>query len=76
VENQASQVLESALHLPQSDRAFIAEKLIESLDVDEDSPISDEWLQEIRRRCASTDKGEVELIPAEKVIEKVLESLE
>jgi putative addiction module component (TIGR02574 family) len=63
--NETAQVLESALHLPAPDRAFLAEQLLASLDSDEDFPLSEEWRKEILRRCEEIDRGEVELIPAD-----------
>lgn len=37
-----------------------------------DFPISDEWKQEIQRRCQEIDNGQVELIPAEAALETLL----
>jgi putative addiction module component (TIGR02574 family) len=76
MDNQTAQILEGALHLPESDRAFIAEKLIESLDADDAPPVSDEWREEIRRRAAAIDRGEVKLIDGEKVFKEAFEALE
>jgi putative addiction module component (TIGR02574 family) len=72
----AIQILESALNLPQQARAFLAEKLLESLDADLDFCLSEEWRQEIVHRCAQIDKGEVSLIPADEAIQKAYEALE
>lgn len=73
--NETAQVLESALHLPASDRAFLAEQLLASLDGDEDFPLSEEWRKEILRRCEEIDMGVVELIPAEEVFKEAYDSL-
>lgn len=75
IKNKEAQILEQALHLPSSVRAFLAEKLLESLDSDIDFSVSDEWRQEIARRCEQIDQGDVELIPAEIVFEKAFEAL-
>ncbi len=44
---------------------YTAEVLLESLDFEEDFPISDEWLEEINKRCQEIDEGKVELIPGD-----------
>lgn len=75
MKNEAQQILESALQLPQNARAFLAEKLIESLDAEADFEISDEWRAEIARRCEEIDNGMIELIPAEEVFKKAFEAL-
>ena len=71
----AAQVLEKALDLTHEGRAFLAEKLLESLDADSDFPIPEEWKQEILRRCQQIDRGEVELIPADKVFDEASKAL-
>ncbi len=38
-----------ALRLPKKSRAFLAEKLIESLDYEDEFAISTEWIEEIHR---------------------------
>jgi putative addiction module component (TIGR02574 family) len=63
------------LDLPREDRAFLAEKLLESLDFDEAFPISPEWKAEIARRCREIDEGTVELIPGEQVFDEVTKAL-
>ena len=44
-------VLAEALSLDASTRALIADVLLESLDADDDFAVSQEWLEEIRRRA-------------------------
>ncbi len=61
------QKFSGGLYLPTPSRAFVAEKLLESLDYEEDFVISDKWLAEIRRRVAAIDAGQIQMIPAEKV---------
>jgi putative addiction module component (TIGR02574 family) len=62
--------MKEALQLPREARALIAEKLLESLDFDEPFELSEEWRQEIARRCREIDQGEVELIPGEQVFKE------
>jgi len=64
-------ILDDAMQLEPNTRAFIAETLIESLDLDEDFPLSQEWLEEIRRRCAEIDSGKAELIDGATVINEL-----
>ncbi|MGD0094135.1 MAG: addiction module protein [Planctomycetota bacterium] len=64
-------VVQEALHLPRESRAFLAEKLLESLDYEEAAEVSPEWMDEIRRRCREIDDGTVTLIPAEKVLQEL-----
>lgn len=49
-------VVSEAMELPPSLRAFVAEKLIESLDAADSPPLSSKWRDEVRRRCA---EGEI-----------------
>ncbi len=64
-------IVDSALALPSNSRAYIAEVLLESLDFEEDFPISDEWLKEISKRCQQIDAGKVELIPGDEGLAKL-----
>ena len=61
-------IIEEAMSLPPNTRAKIAEALLETLDHDEDFKISDEWLQEISRRCEQIDTGTAELIEGDAAI--------
>ena len=62
-----NQMLAEALTLPAHVRGFIAEKLLESLDYEEDFQLSEEWLNEVRRRAREIDEGIVTTIPASQV---------
>ena len=68
-------VVSEALELPSSIRAFVAEKLIESLDVPEVSGLSAKWKTELRRRCAEVERGVVKLRSADAVFKKAYASL-
>ncbi len=63
----AEQVMVDALGLPPPLRAFVAERLIESLDIPDTAPLSTRWREEIRRRCTELDRGAVELRDADQV---------
>ena len=58
-------IVDNVLALPANSRAYIAEVILESLDFEEDFPISDEWMKEIRKRCHEIDEGKVDLIPGD-----------
>jgi hypothetical protein len=64
-------VLEEALQLEPTSRAFIAETLLHSLDFEQDYPISQEWLEEIRHRCSEIDGGKAELLDNPVVINEL-----
>ena len=63
-------IVSQALSLPAQARAFVAEKLIESLDTEPDGEISPAWADEIRKRRRQIDEGLVELRDAEDVFDK------
>ncbi len=72
---QTESIMKEALQLPREARALLAEKLLESLDLDEPFEISEEWSREITRRCREIDEGEVELIPGDQVLREAAEGL-
>ena len=71
----AEKVVSEALDLPPVLRAFVAEKLIESLDFTDASELSAKWRKEIRRRCIQVDRDAVKLSDAETVFAKAYASL-
>ncbi len=48
-------ITEQALKLAPASRAYIAEILLESLDYEEDFIVSEQWRQDIQKRCKETD---------------------
>ena len=57
------ELLESALQLPERDRADLAASLIESLDDSFDVDAQTAWAEEVRRRVADLDGGLVKTVP-------------
>jgi putative addiction module component (TIGR02574 family) len=53
----SERLLSQVLELPESDRAELAARLLESLDPGNDPAIDDAWAEEIERRCAASDAG-------------------
>ena len=60
-------IIAEVLSLSPQARAFIAEKLIESLDSEQEAILSPAWKEEVRKRCREIDEGTVELRDAEEV---------
>ncbi len=59
------EVLNTALQLPERDRADLAASLIESLDQPFDSDSQTAWAEEVGRRVAELDAGTVRPVPWE-----------
>ncbi|MCK9364574.1 MAG: addiction module protein [Syntrophales bacterium] len=71
----ADKIVTDAMALPPVLRAFVAEKLIESLDESADTPLSVKWKEEIHRRCAEIDNSVETLRNAEEVFKNAYASL-
>lgn len=71
----AEKIVTDALELPPALRAFVAEKLIESLEESDSLPLSAQWKEEILRRCAEIDKNGAQLCNADAVFKKAYASL-
>ena len=66
----AEKVITEALALSPQARAFVAERLIESLDAGPGETLSPAWRDELRKRCREMDEGAVELRAAADVFAK------
>ncbi|MEK7175570.1 MAG: addiction module protein [Patescibacteria group bacterium] len=75
MEISTKQVVLEALKLPPLLRAFVAEKIIESLDEIQGPDLSQEWKKVIARRCQEIDQNLVELKQAESVFERAYSKL-
>jgi putative addiction module component (TIGR02574 family) len=64
-----------ASELPERDRATLAGLLIESLETDPDPDVEAAWSDEIKRRVAELESGNVETIPWEEVRRRLLDRL-
>ena len=60
-------IIAEVLSLSPQARAFVAEKLIESLDSEPAVTLFAAWQNEVRKRCRELDEGTVELRDAEDV---------
>ena len=64
------EIEQSALKLDEKQRAKLAKRLLISLEESIDEDIEQAWIDEINRRKAQVESGEVETIPGEEVLEK------
>ncbi len=71
----AEKIVSEALALSPQARAFVAERLIESLDAQPVPGLSPAWQKELDRRCREIDAGEVELREAEDVFARSFAAL-
>ena len=71
----ADTIVREALSLSPHARAFVAERLIESLDASPGADLSPAWREEIRKRCQEVDGGTVELRDAADVFAKAYAAL-
>ena len=67
----AEQVAEEALALPSEARALLADRLVESLDPDEDGYLRALWVAEARRRQDDVRSGRVKTIPYDEAMARV-----
>jgi len=68
-----AEIMNEVLELPRADRSYLASKLIESLD--EDQELAPEWKEEIGKRVARRASGESTQISQEELhqdIERIL----
>jgi putative addiction module component (TIGR02574 family) len=66
-----AQILEEAEQLSASERAELADRIVESLAYDIPSEIAQAQITEVRRRIAQVEAGEVALIPGEEALAHV-----
>lgn len=67
MKNTIDTIIAEVLALSPQARAFVAEKLIESLDAEPEITLSAAWQDEVRKRCREIDDGTVELRNADDV---------
>ncbi|MFM9905579.1 MAG: addiction module protein [Pyrinomonadaceae bacterium] len=69
-------ITEAALSLPSGDRALLADRLLDSLELrNESASISDAWMHEIRYRVEDVKSGKAKLIDGPEGLARVRESL-
>ncbi len=70
-----NQIADDILELPVSDRAFLAHRLIQSLDEQSDSDAEALWMEEIDRRSTEIKKNRVACRPIGDVIANIRRKL-
>ena len=66
-----AEILLEASELPESDRAELAGRLLETLHGEPDEDVEAAWAEEVERRVRQLDAGEVKTIPWEEVRAKL-----
>ena len=66
-----AELFEEASQLPETDRAELAGRLLDSLHGVPDAGVEAAWAEEIERRIRQVDSGEVKTIPWEDVRAKL-----
>jgi hypothetical protein len=69
------QILQEIALMPAPTRAFIAEKILEMLDIEEQINLSPEWLSLIQQRVADIDAGAVQMVGAEEALNQIWSEL-
>lgn len=67
------EIEKSALRLNNQEKARLADKLLQSIYGEADSEIDMAWIEEVRRRKASLEKGEATLFGAADVMKEARE---
>jgi putative addiction module component (TIGR02574 family) len=67
----ANKVFNEALSLPAETRVNLVEKLLTSLNLPTQPEIDRLWAEEAEKRITQIDKGEVKLVPGEKVFSNI-----
>jgi putative addiction module component (TIGR02574 family) len=64
-------IVQDMLKLPPATRAYLAEMLLQGLDYEEDFSISEEWMNEIHRRCHEINEEQIQLVNAEDALARL-----
>ncbi|HKW15914.1 MAG TPA: addiction module protein [Terriglobales bacterium] len=67
---EAHELLQKALELPENERAELAGNLISSLDTTIDPDVDAAWQAEVARRAQEVESGKVKTVPWEQVRQK------
>ena len=65
----ANAIFEAAMQLPEADRFDLAERLLATLDESMQPPVDPAILAEIQRRVEALDRGELEVLDGEPILE-------
>lgn len=76
VTSSARKVLEEALALPEEDRRRVAEALLDSVPREPEQEVESAWRDEVVRRIAEVERGEVVLETWSEVKQRIRETLD
>lgn len=71
--NTAFELMEDVLKLPRQDRSYLATKIIESLEQNDD--LSPKWMEELDRRVESWKSGESPAVNSEDLHQEIRDRL-
>jgi len=69
------QILQEVALMPAPTRAYIAEKILEMIDAEEQIHLSPEWISLIENRVADIDAGVVQMVKADDVMKQIWSEL-
>lgn len=64
-------IINEVLELPADARISLVDRILASLNLPIRPDIDHLWAEEVERRVAEIDRGEIELIPGEEVFDKI-----
>lgn len=68
-------VVKSALELPESERAEVARRILETLDEGFATGVEDEWAREVAKRLRDLESGQAETMPASEAFSRARKRL-
>lgn len=68
---EASKILTEVLALPPDERAQLVEKILDSLGAEPDKERLERWAAEAESRLDAIDRGELDVLPGEEVLERL-----
>ena len=70
-----NRLIDEAMQLQPSIRAFIAEVILDTLDCEDNFLVSSAWQVEMQKRCAAIDTGTARLVGNESAFRSLRDSL-
>ena len=68
---EASRILTEVLALPPDERAQLVEKILDSLGAEPDNERLERWAAETESRLDAIDRGELDVLPGNEVLERL-----
>jgi putative addiction module component (TIGR02574 family) len=68
---EGSRILTEVLALPPDERAQLVERILDSLGVEPDKERLERWAAETESRLDAIDRGELDVLPGEGVLERL-----